>query len=227
MAKKTTSTRSAPQSTVKNPQTNSGFSSSPLLTPLALLLLGMVQMARAQAERAEEVLAEPSAADAQAAAAAAAAAGELGVDGSAAHSAVAEGAGPVLDELLALLESLAESARQGALDLVQADAATLAAATPEADVAVALPEGADRLGQLARAEAILEAYQNVIDQLPADMVLAQAPAAAAAAGEAAGAGAAAAAAAGVSTGAMLAGLLGLVALGAGGGGGAVAPPQTL
>lgn len=215
MAKKTTSTRSVPQSAVKNPQNNSGSSSSPLLTPLALLLLGMVQMARAQAERADEVLAEPSAADAQAAAAAAA--GDLGVEGSAAPSAQAQGSMPVLDELLALLESLAESARQGALDLVQADAATVAAVAPEADLAVALPEGADRLGQLARAEAILEAYQSVIEQLPADLVLAQAPAAAAAAGEAAGAGAAAAA--GASAGSLLAGLLGLVALGAAAGGG--------
>jgi hypothetical protein len=86
MAKKTISTRFAPQNTVKNPQNKFSFSSSPLLTPLARLLLGMVQMARAQAQRSYEVLADPSSTEAQAAAVAAAWDRVMGVDGSAAQS---------------------------------------------------------------------------------------------------------------------------------------------
>ena len=86
MAHKSTSTRFAPQSTVKNPQNKLSFSSFPLLTPLALMLLGMVQMARAQAERFKEVLAVPSSTEAQAAAVAAAWDQVTDVDGSDAQS---------------------------------------------------------------------------------------------------------------------------------------------
>ena len=86
MAKKTISTRFAPQNTVKNPQNKFNFSSSPLLTPLARLLLGMMQIARAQAESSCEVLAVPSATEAQAAAVAAAWDRVMDVDGSAAQS---------------------------------------------------------------------------------------------------------------------------------------------
>ena len=82
MAKKTISTRFAPQSTVKNLQNNVSFSSSPLLTPLALMLLGMVEMARAQAVRSYEVLAVPSSTEAHAAAVAAAWDQVMDVDGS-------------------------------------------------------------------------------------------------------------------------------------------------
>ena len=199
----------------------SGSQSSPLLTPLALLLLGAVQMARAQAEQAQPAL---SVADAPSDNPQ----GELFADAGqsaqvSAGSAVVSEATPA--ELLALLQSLADSARESAEALVK-DVGEGAVSPSLAGEAASIAEAAaDRLGQLDRAEAVLEAYQNVINQLPADLVLAQAPAAAAgaeaagAAGAASTAGAAAAAAGGLSAGTMLAGLLGLAAIGAGGGGG--------
>ena len=199
----------------------SGSQSSPLLTPLALLLLGAVQMARAQAEQAQAALpvADAPSGNPQ---------GELFADADQPVQAPAGSAGvseAAPAELLALLQSLADSARESADALVQDSgegAAPLSLAGEPAAVAQAT---VDRIGQLDRAEAVLEAYQNVINQLPADLVLAQAPAAAAGAeaagtaGAAGSAGAAAAAAGGVSAGTLLAGLLGLAAIGAGGGGG--------
>lgn len=183
--------------------------SAPLLTPLALLLLGAVQMARAQTERSQADQTEAAGRSEAAGQSAAAAAEQLQLNWD--EPAVQAEAAPVAElpaELLALLQAVADAARQSAAAEVGEGASTDAAqAAPAQEPGLVAAE--DRLGQMDRAEAVLEAYQNVIDQLPADLVLAQAPAA----------GAEAAAAGGISTGAMLAGLLGLVALGAGGGGG--------
>lgn len=212
------STRTAPIVSTQVSLSASASRSAPMLTPLALLLLGAVQMARAQAERPELSQDEASAEQARELAAVALAAdAELTDPAPLAEAPAPEQNLPLTAELLALLQTLADGARQAAEGLNEAEAT---AQTPEASAVDPAQAGAapaaDHVGQLDRAEAILEAYQSLIDQLPAELVLAQVqPATTVAAGEAAGA----SAAAGLSMPAILAGLLGLAALGGGGGGG--------
>ena len=147
-------TTGSPIATFEQSRVNrSGSQSSPLLTPLALLLLGAVQMARAQAEQAQPAL---SVADAPSDNPQ----GELFADADQpaqvpAGSAVVSEATPA--ELLALLQSLADSARESADALVQEAGEGAAQQTQAGEAASVAQATVDRLGQLDRAEAVLEA----------------------------------------------------------------------
>jgi hypothetical protein len=183
-----------------------------MLTPLALLLLGVVHMARAQ--RVEPPSAEQGAQESELAAALAA--GEVATLADAAGAPAAPSLDAAAQDLLALLQTLSEQARAATEALTQpAEAAeggqgAGGAVAQETAAEQALTQAAvDRTGQIDRAQAILETYQSLIEQLPPDAVLAQAAASAPAAAEAAA----------MSSTTMLAGLLGLLALGAAGGGG--------
>jgi hypothetical protein len=118
--------------------------------------------------------------------------------------------------LLGLLQTLSEQARAATEALTQpAEAAeggqgAGGAVAQETVAEQALTQAAvDRTGQIDRAQAILETYQSLIEQLPADAVLSQTVVSGPAVAEAAA----------MSSTTMLAGLLGLLALGAAGGGG--------
>lgn len=181
-----------------------------MLTPLALLLLGVVHMARAQ--RLEPPSAEQGAEATESSSALVVSEAATLADAASAPAL------PVVDsaaqDLLALLQTLAEEARAATEALTQAAEPAQAAGSALVQEAGGEPQAltqaaADRTGQMDRAQAILETYQSLIEQLPADAVLSQAV----------GSGPAVAETAAVSSTSMLAGLLGLLALGAAGGGG--------
>ena len=183
-----------------------------MLTPLALLLLGVVHMARAQ--RVEPPSAEQGAQESELAAALAA--GEAATLADAAGAAAAPSLDAAAQDLLGLLQTLSEQARAATDALTQpAEAAeggqgAGGAVAQETAAEQALTQAAvDRTGQIDRAQAILETYQSLIEQLPADAVLSQTVVSGPAVAEAAA----------MSSTTMLAGLLGLLALGAAGGGG--------